>query len=403
MRRILTTLLGLGILFGFAKPTQAQTSVDVNNVHFDYTFGEKITFSAVITSPFPIQEAYLFFQAEGDQNTHVVPLSLAADGSTEYTHRIQDGIVPPFARVDFWYRVVLGSGETFESTHTFFQYDDNRYPWQLLEDNSLRIHWYAGDVMFGQAAFDAAHAGLQAVGTLIPVTAGDIIDIYLYASPTDVQDTLGLGGYAWVAGQASPDLGVVLVSVAPGDSQSIEMARLIPHELAHVLLYRNTGSAYNRLPTWLTEGVALQVEQYSGIDYSQVLSTAVKNKTLLPIADLCGPFPADASGATLAYAESGSFTRYLHETYGISGLQSLIQAYSDGLSCEQGASRALNLPLARLDLNWQQAVLGADVSGLAFQNLLPYLALLAVMLVIPAWSLGWNRHKKPHPEKASDG
>ncbi len=394
MRRILTLFLSLGLLLGFAKPARAQSAVEVTNVRLDYTFGEQITFSAVITSPSPIQESYLFFQAVGDQNTHTVPLTLAADGSTNYIHRIQDGLVRPFARVYFWYHIILVSGETFESTHYYFQYDDNRYPWQTLEDDRLRVHWYAGDVTFGQAAFDAAHVGLASVETLIPAAAGEPIDIFVYASATDVQDTLGLGGYGWVAGHASPDLGVVLVSVAPGESQGIEMARQVPHELAHVLLYRMTGAAYDRLPAWLTEGVAMQVEQYPGIDYGQVLANATQNKALLPISGLCGPFPADASGAMLAYAESGSFTRYLHDTYGTSGLQALIQAYADGLSCEQGASHALGISLSRLDLDWQQAVLGANIGGVAFQNLLPYLALLAVMLIIPAWQLGLNMHKR---------
>ena len=164
-----------------------------------------------------------------------------------------------------------------------------------------------------------------------------------------------------------------------------------------------TGAAYDRLPTWLQEGIALQVEQYSSVDYSQVLSIATRNKALLPINALCGPFPADASGAMLAYAESDSFTRYLHDTYGTSGLQALIQAYTDGLSCEQGASRALSLPLSRLDLNWQQAVLGADISGVAFQNLLPYLIILALMLIIPAWRLGLNLQKKEHQDDRPAG
>ena len=114
----------------------------------------------------------------------------------------------------------------------------------------------------------------------------------------------------------------------------------------------------------------------------------------MPVTDLCGPFPADASGAILAYAESDSFTRYLHETYGTSSLQALIQAYSDGLTCEQGATRTFGLPLAQLDPRWRQASLGEKATGMAFQNFLPYLVLLGIMLVIPAWRLGLGLQKK---------
>jgi hypothetical protein len=300
----------------------------------------------------------------------------------------------PFSRISFWYHLLLAGGTTFDSPHYFFQYDDNRYPWQTDKGNGLRLYWYAGDVSFGQAALNAAQSGYQAIQNLIPVTSGDPIDIYVYASSTDVQDTLNLGGSAWVAGHANPDLGVVLVSIAPGENQGMEMQRQIPHELAHVLLYRLTGSAYATLPNWLTEGIASQVEGYPNADYAQVLTISTQNKALLPITDLCGPFPADASGAILAYAESNSFVSYVDKTYGTANLRALIQAYSDGLSCEQGVLHALGLPLAQLDLRWQQSALGQKVSGVAFQNLLPYLIFLALMLLIPAWRFGLKQKKK---------
>ena len=251
-----------------------------------------------------------------------------------------------------------------------------------------------GDVSFGQAALDAAQTGYQAVQNLIPVPAGAPIDIYIYASSTDVQNTLNLGGSTWVAGHADPELGVVLVSIAPGAAQSMEMQRQIPHELAHILLYRLTGSNYANLPTWLTEGIASQVEGYPNADYTQILTASTQNKSLLPIADLCGPFPADASGAILAYAESNSFVNYVHKTYGTADLHTLIQAYSNGLSCDQGVIHALGLPLSQLDLQWRQSALGQKVSGLAFQNLLPYLIFLLLMLIIPAWRLGLTLKKK---------
>jgi hypothetical protein len=394
MRRIFGLLVSLGLLLGLAQRVQAQSSVELTDVGATYTFGEQITFSARIQTQSSIQAAYLLFQVEGDPNTRTVPLSLATDGTAEYSHLVLNGLLRPFSRIFYWYHLLLANSETFDSPRYFFQYDDNRYPWQTLEDSSLRLHWYAGDVSFGQAAFDAAHAGYQAIQTLIPITTGDPINIYIYASAADVQDTLNLGGYTWIGGHASPDLGVVLVSIAPGETQSIEMERQIPHELAHVLLYRLTGPAYANLPTWLLEGIASQAERYPNANYAQVLAIAAQNKALLPVTDLCGPFPADASGAILAYAESDSFTRYLHETYGTSSLHTLIQSYTDGLTCEQGASRTLGPPLAQLDLRWRQTALGEKATGMAFQNFLPYLVLLGIMLVVPVWRLGMGMQKK---------
>jgi len=124
---------------------------------------------------------------------------------------------------------------------------------------------------------------------------------------------------------------------------------------------------------------------------------------LQPISDLCGPFPADASGAILAYAESNSFIDYIHTTYGTSDLQALVKAYSNGLSCDQGVSNVFGLPLSQLDLKWRQSALGEKVTGLAFQTLLPYLVFLALMLLIPAWRLGVNQKKKEQNDTPGTG
>ncbi len=383
MHRITILVLFVGFLFAGASSVLAQAGVEVTDVQVKYTFGDQITFKARFQSSTPIQQASLFFQPQDDVQAHSEPLVIAADGTAQCTYSIQEGILRPFVRIDYWFETTLASGEKSESQRYSFSYNDNRFTWQTVQDASLRIHWYDGDAAFGQAALEAGEAGLQAIQALFPVTNNASTDVYIYSSAVDVQNALSLGGMTWISGHASPDLGVVLVSIAPGDDQESEMQSQIPHELAHVLLYRLTGPAYNTLPTWLREGLASLAEQTQNPDDAQVLSSASKNKALLPILDLCGLFPQDASGAGLAYAESASFTRYLHDTYGASSLQALIQAYSAGLDCEEGATRTLGLSISQLDAHWQQAVLGTNAGNLAVQELLPFLVILLVILIIP--------------------
>lgn len=387
MRRLPAILISLGLLLASALHVRAQSGIQISDLSHSYFFGEEIVFSARVASDSPIQEAYLFFLAEGDQVTRVIPVQPDADGFIEYRHLIAQGMVRPFARLDYWFQAADVNGQTATSEHKSFRYADNRYPWQTLEDGEIRLHWYAGDTLFGQAAFDAARAGLRKAENYLGTQPGEAIEVYVYASAADVQDALSLGGLTWVGGHASPDLGVALVSIEPGENQGLEMARQIPHEIAHILLYRMTGASYANLPTWLVEGIASQMEQATNQDYIQVLSLAGENNVLLPIASLCGPFPVDVSGAILAYAESESFVRYLHATYGTSGLQLLIRSYADGLDCDQGTRQALGLPLAQLDARWQQTVLGQDVVSVALQNLFPYLAILVLILFIPAWRM----------------
>ncbi len=137
MRRILTLLFSLAILLCPLQGTWAQVSIELKDVKAVYTFGEKIIFSATIISKSSIQSAYLLFQVEGDPNTHTIPLEVARDGKTTYTHLIHDGLIRPFSRLNYWYHLILGGNESFDSEHYSLQYDDNRYPWQTIRELQL--------------------------------------------------------------------------------------------------------------------------------------------------------------------------------------------------------------------------------------------------------------------------
>ena len=284
----------------------------------------------------------------------------------------------------FWYQVTLENGETIKSQNFSFAYEDNRFPWRTLKAGVVRVHWYAGDDAFGQAALDAALGGIKNVQALFPVALDEPLDVYIYDSALALQDTLVTSGQTWIAGHASPAVGVALVSIAPGEQQNILMRQQIPHELAHILLYRHIGEVgYNRLPTWLQEGVSSISELYPNPDYQLALDTAIADEAMIPITDLCAPFPLDASQAFLAYAEASSFTRYLHVTYGSSGLDSLIRTYADGLDCEIGMTRAIGVSLPYLDSHWQKTVLESNQFSIALRNMSPYLVVLGLILIFP--------------------
>jgi hypothetical protein len=162
------------------------------------------------------------------------------------------------------------------------------------------------------------------------------------------------------------------------------MERKIPHELAHLLTYELVGQRYNSLPVWLREGIASLAERTANPDYAQAITLATEQQALIPLAKLCGDFPPEVSRVMLAYAESESFTRFIVNQYGNSGLVNLVNAYADGLDCQQGAARALNKRLDVLEVEWLASIAPGAVSiSPAFGSLLPYLALLALMIIVP--------------------
>ena len=278
---------------------------------------------------------------------------------------------------------VLKDKNSFQGLAYFNRYEDGGFDWQTLEAGALRIHWYNGDTNFGQAALDAAQSGLQSIGRLMPLDLAQPIEVFIYANADDLRGTLPPGSEDWIAGHADPVLGVVMVVVGPGADQSILMEQRIPHELMHVLLYRRLGAGYHNIPAWLREGLAALAEVYPNPDYDRVLADAGANDKLIRVKDLCASFPADAGKAFLAYAESRSFTTYLHDMYGSSGLMSLAGYYADGVDCEHGTERAFGVSLSRLEVTWLESVLGQKAISFALRNMSPYLVLLCLVLFVP--------------------
>jgi hypothetical protein len=260
---------------------------------------------------------------------------------------------------------------------------DNQFNWQTLESGMLKVHWYQGDANFGQAALDAAQAGLDSISRYLPPKLEQPVEIFMYANPEDLQSELVPGSETWIAGHADPATGVIRVVIEPGTDQGIKMEQRIPHELMHVMLYRHVGAGYQNIPAWLREGMATLAETYPNADYDRTLADATASDRLIPLKELCSSFPEDAGQAFLAYAESRSFTNFLRETYGSTGLLDLASTYADGVDCERGVESALGVSLSGLEAQWRSSVLGQNTALVTLQNISPYLVLLCLVLVIP--------------------
>ncbi|HRQ33874.1 MAG TPA: peptidase MA family metallohydrolase, partial [Anaerolineales bacterium] len=296
----------------------------------------------------------------------------------------------PFTFIRWRYDFNFADGTAFQSEVYSVRYDDNRFAWQRLESNGLRVFWFQGDAAFAQNALNVALAGARAINEIFPVDINQPIDIFIYPLQTDLAF---LSVDAQTAGHANVGLGVVLVAVEPGFEQSLQMDQRIPHELMHVLSYRALGAGYKNLPAWLREGLAAIVEINPSVEYNRVLQDARARRAIIPLKDLCVLFPPQPDSTFLAYAEARSFTAYLRDAFGVSKLIELSRSYADGVTCERGVEITYGASLAQLELNWRESIVGENVWALTLQNLLPYLILCGLVLGIPLL-IGFNAMRK---------
>jgi hypothetical protein len=390
-RRLLTifliTLLTLLITRGTAF---AQVESLHSNV--EYTFGELVFFKAYVQSNIPVKVAVIFFQADNDTRTNVgfAEVHTLSDGSFAlgYVHHISDYSLRPFSSISFHWELTLEDGTNFVSAPERFNYIDNRFSWKTLQkdlsqDTKLVVHWYQGDLQFAQDVLNVADAGRERIQDLLTLYMPGKLDIYVYADPETMQAPLNPDSANWVAGHAAPDLGVILVTLPEGPEQRLLVEQRIPHELMHVMLYKWNPLGYPNLPIWLNEGLASNAELDPNPDYRILLEDAAKMNSLIPLPKLCSSFPRDAYGALLSYAEAASFVKYLHDSYGVPALQTLVTAYANGLDCDRGAEQALGKSLVQLERNWERDELSQDVAPKAFLNMLPWIILLLAVLSAP--------------------
>lgn len=352
-KKLILILLSILILvLPYQANISAQDSVTVLEQEVEYSFGDQITFRLSFESELEVDEIALIIQSPG-LPSFVGAVALQGDGKGSFIYMVSERPLPAFSSVAYSYQFTLSNGDLVSSPTYHFTYLDNRFNWQELIGDPFHIYWYEGEITLAQDVLDAALAGQTKTLDLLQQPPGsEPIVIFIYASSEDLQSTLTFIGQNWVGGYADPTLGSIVVALPPAIGQPLEIQRLIPHEVAHILLYRFMGAEFDYLPAWLNEGIASQMELFSLSEYDLALDRAYEARELIPITHLCETIPPDEDLALLAYAQSDSLVEYIQSEYGLPGLQALIFAYDQGLSCESGVEVALGITIQDLEKQW---------------------------------------------------
>jgi hypothetical protein len=362
----------------------AQAEDTFSNLEASHIFGESITFTGQLKTSNEIETVTVTFRPIATGRSVLAPAAYT-DGtlSAEYPLQPQD-YIPPFGLIEFWFSATLINGEELRSSTQTYQYADNRFTWQTLTyQNSYNVYWSEGDQSFGQAVLDAVLGSNSNMSTFLELPIPDQLSIYVYPTNSALQSALEITNARWVAGHADPANNVVLVSIPASFDQQLAIQRVIPHEITHIRLYLYLEENYQNLPAWLSEGLASLSEQYTLSEYWQILQAAQRDGQLIPIEDLCTNFPVDSDNASLAYAQSDSFTRYIYKEFGKIGLQSLVDTYALGHPCKNGVSIALQVDLQELEKAWYQDTFKASFLPDTASSALAWILLLLIVVLSP--------------------
>jgi hypothetical protein len=356
---MLIGLLCLSLLV--APAVRADGPIEVQANDHAYTFGDELRFHLAVSGDTSIESIVLSYRTSDSQGTTVETMAFdpAKRVAVDHAHQIGDRYVRPFVDIAYWWTITDADGATLVTEPVTFVYADDRFAWQSIEQDGVNLHWYEGSIQVAQQALNVSVAAVARAREDIRIEGTpDPIQIYLYAGATDLNLALPAGLPFGADALTLHGTTVVVAPLAPEPANIPDLKRILAHEVTHATIYEATQSELDRVPMWLSEGLAtsIQHEFAPDPDAQILLQRALAAEEAIDLAGLCTTFPQDWSQARLAYAASASLVDYVRDTYGRQALQQLVAAYADGLTCEGGVQRVLSISLDRLESSWRESV-----------------------------------------------
>lgn len=261
--------------------------------------------------------------------------------------------LPPGAQIQYQWLAEDAGGRQVETPWQDILFEDTRYDWQSLTEGGVTLYWYNGNADFGSELTDSAQDTLARLTADTGAELERPVKIFVYANSQDLLGAL-VYPYEWTGGAAFTEYGIIVADIPPGDLD--RGRRVLAHELAHLLFYQMTYNPYNRLPTWLNEGLAMYAVGDLRDDIEALLTVTIAKDELISIQSLSSNFPADPGEALLSYGESYSLVNFLIVTYGSEKIFRLLEEFKDGRSIDTALSSAYGFDLLTLEDLWRESL-----------------------------------------------
>jgi hypothetical protein len=197
----------------------------------------------------------------------------------------------------------------------------------------------------------------------------------------------------WTGGQAFPDYGAIMIGIAVDNLDWGE--RTVAHELGHLVVGQLVYGPFGWLPTWLSEGIAMNAEGELAGNFQESFDSAVLDDSLFSVRSIASSFPSDSNEAVLCYAESYSVVKFLLDDYGSEEFLYMLDLFKQGITADEALLQVYGFDTDGLNQNWRASLgLGPQptasptpvstpaTGGTEFALTAPYIALIAIVVVL---------------------
>lgn len=345
-------ILVLGLL---APPVRAAVAV-FGTPSADSAYGTSVTFSQPVSLSATPRRVEILLGLPGALGPSVVEVPGIVPGSQTLSYALlpTDWQLLPNTTITASWRITPLNGAPEVGPPVTVLYADTTKRWQTLDGTLIRLHWYSGSKAFAQQALAVGERGVAKAAQFLGVAETEPIDFFVYGDAQSFCTALLLEATCNVAGTPVAATRTMFGRIVPNEIASAEVARVIPHELTHLVFDTATRNPYHTPPDWLNEGLAVYLTEGFGLDYRATLTDAVGSGTLQPLTAYTIAFPPESlyDRFLLAYAESVSAVDFMVRKYGQPALVALIRSYAAGRTDDEAFTAAIGLDVARFQAAW---------------------------------------------------
>lgn len=267
---------------------------------------------------------------------------------------VRSGNPPPGVQLSWVWKLTDAAGNVFTTPEQSLTLSDDRFQWRSVEQDGIRVNWYAGEEV-GPLLLEAAVAGRAQLQNELGITPEGLIQFFIYGSAAEMRDAV-LYAQDWAGGLAFTEYDTILMGVEPDIVESWGQPA-VRHELAHLAIDQFGWSCIGgHRPTWLNEGLGVYAEGEPDEEQLADIAGGIENDAFTPLRSLNGAFPAHDAGASLAYSQSYSVVNYLISTYGAEKLRALLTTLAAGAGYDEALERTYGLNTDALELEWRAAI-----------------------------------------------
>jgi peptidase MA superfamily protein len=168
------------------------------------------------------------------------------------------------------------------------------------------------------------------------------------SSPTALSTPAWISGFA-ASSRAEEPVVVLLPARVPRYPDG-NLAELLQHEVAHVLITRAAGG--RPVPRWFHEGLAMAASRGAGLEDRTRVALAVLVDGSLPLRSLDRAFPEGPPAAHKAYALSRDFVETLLRRHGQAAAARILAGVARGQSFDQAFAAATGETLAAVEASF---------------------------------------------------